>query len=435
MTFNSRLDTESEKKLLKLFDPNVNFRLLYKGSHFRFDISKLFEICSEQGSFILIVYFEKYIFGGFLKKSLPHSNKQVEDEDAFVFSLRDMDSTATRFSVNKGYHAFHRNNYSISFGNCLKVAASKGEFHVDLCSTCDFNCPKWSRKKQLCDEVELHRVQAGDLLPGPWRGLPWTEANRDELRKNLVSYEPPIAELTQVRVLLLGPAGAGKSSFIGSIKSALYGHIVNLPGIGSKPDGCIKKLKSYPIRAEKGGQPIALTLCDVWDLGDTEETGLSLHDALAVIKGHAPEGYKFQSGMPINLSSASCCLDPELQDKIHCVVFVLNARDLHSYGESLVKMIKKLRREISDLDVPQLVLLSHVDEVCHAVNMDVRYVYTSRIVQKKVQEAASLAGVPVSFVLPVKNYMSELTVNRDNDILIFSAVRQILYAIDDTFEV
>nr|XP_023662618.1 interferon-induced protein 44-like [Paramormyrops kingsleyae] len=169
-------------------------------------------------------------------------------------------------------------------------------------------------------------------------------------------------------------------------------------------------------------------------MGDSEETGLSLHDALAVINGHAPEGYKFQSGMPINPSSAGYCLDPGLQDKIHCVVFVLNARSLHSYGESLVKMIKKYRREISDLDVPQLVLLTHVDEMCHAVNTDVRYVYTSRIVQKKVQEAASLADVPVSFVLPVKNYMSELTVNRDTDILIFSAVRQILHAIDDTFE-
>uniref|UniRef100_A0A3B3RPK5 TLDc domain-containing protein n=1 Tax=Paramormyrops kingsleyae TaxID=1676925 RepID=A0A3B3RPK5_9TELE len=321
MTFNSRLDPETEKKLLKLFDLNVNFRLLYKGSHFNFDIRKLFQICSDQGSFILTVYFGKHIFGGFLKKSLPRSNEQVKDEDAFVFSLYDSDSTATRFSVNEGHHAFHRTYSSISFGDCLKVAASDREFHVNLCSTYDFNWPEWDWEKQLCEEVELHRVQ--------------------------------------------------------------------------------------------GRSPANLSLCTPLDMGDSEETGLSLHDALAVINGHAPEGYKFQSGMPINPSSAGYCLDPGLQDKIHCVVFVLNARITSCRRDNVVFTFPSL-------DVPQLVLLTHVDEMCHAVNTDVRYVYTSRI-------AASLADVPVSFVLPVKNYMSELTVNRDTDILIFSAVRQILH--------
>uniref|UniRef100_A0A3B3RNW7 TLDc domain-containing protein n=1 Tax=Paramormyrops kingsleyae TaxID=1676925 RepID=A0A3B3RNW7_9TELE len=343
MTFNSRLDPETEKKLLKLFDLNVNFRLLYKGSHFNFDIRKLFQICSDQGSFILTVYFGKHIFGGFLKKSLPRSNEQVKDEDAFVFSLYDSDSTATRFSVNEGHHAFHRTYSSISFGDCLKVAASDREFHVNLCSTYDFNWPEWDWEKQLCEEVELHRVQ-------------------------------------------------GRS----------------------------------PANLKKGGQPIALTLCDVRDMGDSEETGLSLHDALAVINGHAPEGYKVCQpfcGMPINPSSAGYCLDPGLQDKIHCVVFVLNARSLHSYGESLVKMIKKYRREISDLGEYFLVI---------AAQFYLHMVTFLHLLQ--VQEAASLADVPVSFVLPVKNYMSELTVNRDTDILIFSAVRQILHAIDDTFE-
>lgn len=176
--------------------------------------------------------------------------------------------------------------------------------------------------------------------------------------------------------------------------------------------------------------------------------------------------------MPINPSSAGYCLDPGLQDKIHCVVFVLNACSLHSYGESLLKMIKKFHREISDLgelfyyfvilcslkwstnttfemllwqmwhnqiwrgihcaraylgfcgdyltvtscrgdnvvfafpslDVPQLVLLTHVDEVCHAVNMDVRYVYTSRIVQKKVWPIPTEVTGFHSLLLPLLHY-------------------------------
>lgn len=159
MTFNSRLEPEKEKQLLKLFDRNVNFQLLYKGSHFHFDIRKLLDICSEQGSFILIVYFQKYIAGGFLKTSLPKSREEVKDKDAFVFSLNNCASTATRFPVNKGYHAFRSCYDSFSFGDCLKVAASGSKFKVDLCCTCDFNWPVWNRENELCEEVELHRVQ------------------------------------------------------------------------------------------------------------------------------------------------------------------------------------------------------------------------------------------------------------------------------------
>lgn len=35
-------------------------------------------------------------------------------------------------------------------------------------------------------------------------------------------------------------------------------------------------------------------------------------------------------------------------------------------------------------DVPQIVLLTHVDEVCHAVQEDVKYVYSSCIIKDKV---------------------------------------------------
>lgn len=46
------------------------------------------------------------------------------------------------------------------------------------------------------------------------------------------------------------------------------------------------------------------------------------------------------------------------------------------------------------------------------------------------EEAAEMVGVPLFSVLPVKNYASELDVDCDSDILLLSAVSQILHSVD-----
>lgn len=50
------------------------------------------------------------------------------------------------------------------------------------------------------------------------------------------------------------------------------------------------------------------------------------------------------------------------------------------------------------------------------------------------QKAAMLVGLPLSYVLPVKNYVSRLTVDCNTDILLLSAVMSILQAVNDSLE-
>ncbi|KAG7461091.1 hypothetical protein MATL_G00206340 [Megalops atlanticus] len=257
---------------------------------------------------------------------------------------------------------------------------------------------------------------------------------REELREALVSYKPAFEALTKVRVLLLGPVGGGKSSFVNSIRSVMYGRVSHLPIMGSSPKGFTKKLKCYDIRVEKGGQPTAVTLCDVMGFGDSEGTGLTLHDTLAVIKGRVPEGHKFRSEAPVNLNTAGYRLSPGMNDTIHCAVFVLDACKVFSYSESVEETLKDVKSEISELDIPHVVLLTHVDQVCHAVQLDAQYIYTSRTVQERIEKAAELLGLPASFVLPIRNYAAEHSVSCNTDILLLSALKHMLQAIDDTFE-
>lgn len=67
------------------------------------------------------------------------------------------------------------------------------------------------------------------------------------------------------------------------------------------------------------------------------------------------------------------------------------------------------------------------------------YIYVNKIFSKcfmflstlQMHKAAELVGLPVSYVLPVKNYSTELSVNCNMDILLLSAVQNILQAVDD----
>lgn len=56
---------------------------------------------------------------------------------------------------------------------------------------------------------------------------------REELMESIKSYKPTVSSVSQVRVLLIGPVGAGKSSFFNSINSVFRGHVTSQAIAGS----------------------------------------------------------------------------------------------------------------------------------------------------------------------------------------------------------
>ena len=57
--------------------------------------------------------------------------------------------------------------------------------------------------------------------------------NRRKLLDHIQTYKPIISSVSKVRVLLIGPVGAGKSSFFNSIKSIFRGHVTSQAMAGS----------------------------------------------------------------------------------------------------------------------------------------------------------------------------------------------------------
>uniref|UniRef100_A0A3B3QYE2 Interferon-induced protein 44-like n=1 Tax=Paramormyrops kingsleyae TaxID=1676925 RepID=A0A3B3QYE2_9TELE len=78
------------------------------------------------------------------------------------------------------------------------------------------------------------------------------------------------------------------------------------------------------------------------------------------------------------------------------------------------------------LDVPVMALLTKVDKVCPHVEKDLKNVYYKLHVSLQIKKASGCLGIAESNVLPVKNYSSETELNDTSDILLLSAMKQML---------
>ncbi|KAM9496676.1 interferon-induced protein 44-like [Clarias gariepinus] len=445
----SSLGNEKEARLRSFFSLPVRFHLLYKSSQHGAQSTQLFSSFDTNGKFLLAVFLQSgSVKGAFMSKSLKYGT-DFSDPEAFVFELNEHDATQfpvinpakavtvsnQQASTNYGYGSA-QNSVGISFGNCLNLKLENGSWNVSFCTDATYGTT-WAQENSIyCVDVELHLVQdVADVLPTPWNEVSWTDTTREALREEFVSFKlPSNFPVSRVKALLLGPVGSGKTCFINSIRSTMYKRIVRLPNVGTAVHGFTKKLTNYDVYGEKRGSPTVLSLYDVMALGDDDTAGLTFSDALAVIKGHVPKGYKFQPDTPITDAVCGYNAKPSKNEQVHCVLFTFDASKLTQYPSSLKSTLRKLNATLSDLGIPQLIVLTHVDQVCVAVKENLKNVYSSRTVQDKMQKAAELVGLPLSYVLPVKNYVSQQAVDCNSDILILSVITSILQAVDDTLE-
>ncbi|XP_031430167.1 interferon-induced protein 44-like isoform X2 [Clupea harengus] len=262
----------------------------------------------------------------------------------------------------------------------------------------------------------------------PWRQVDWSEETKEVLMESVRSYKPACDSVAAARVLLVGPVGAGKSSFISSVQSMFYGRVMNRAMVGSSSSSSTsftKQLQSFQLHGsrERDGKSMALVLSDMAGLGETNSP--TLHDMLATIKGRVPEGHTFSACSPVGSLHVK---EPHLVKKVHCVVFVISALELSSYSQTMTSTFQQLREHISALGVHQVALLTHVDKL--GLASDITQVYRSSPLKHAMVKAGDLLGLPVSSIVPVKNYSEELELEPHTDTLLLKALDHILQYVE-----
>ncbi|KAK1889100.1 Interferon-induced protein 44 [Dissostichus eleginoides] len=265
------------------------------------------------------------------------------------------------------------------------------------------------------------------LLSKPWRDINW---NDEQSTLKFVNAFQPKTEGQMIRIFLQGLLGAGKSSFLNSVNSVLQGRVCLQALVGnSSSDCCTKKHTTH--KFNNGNQETFYPFVINDNMGLRNNCSRSnrnnhVRDIEQALKGHVSEGYTFNPECRISMDGPFLNLKPRANDKVHVLVFVIDATKFSHMNEKAVEMLQDIRDEASRLDIPQVALLTKIDDFCPEIQKDVKNVYMSKILKEKMNEVSTRVGIPVNCILPVKNYSEELDLNSDTDALILSALKHIL---------
>lgn len=412
--------TWMQEKKLQIGLGGKKFCLLYKASVHEISLSNLFEIFCNQGPILILIYGD-HVIGAYVSENYQRETPV----SILLFAFQETKISSCNIGPYKLVKLFGET-----------VCETKDlEFYINLWTQKVTMDLKIIKKLNLpeCQNISFQECEVfrcEDLLDT--RKLQGVTELRESLLSALRTYKPYRELVHQTRILLLGPIGAGKSSFFNSVKSVFRGHVTHQALVGSDTKGITEQYRTYSIKDGKDGKSLPFILCD--SMGLDEEEGMCMGDILHILKGHISDRYQFNFMKPITPGHGNWNDFPLLQDRIHCVAIVLDANSVEDLSSEMVAKIKIIRREMIKCGMAHVVLLTKVDSMTLIRKGDLIDIYRCMPVKLKLEAVHEKLGFALSDILVVSNYTSEWDLDPVKDVLILSALRQMLWAADDFLE-
>ncbi|XP_048853280.1 interferon-induced protein 44-like isoform X3 [Brienomyrus brachyistius] len=397
-----------------------------------------------------------------MKKKVDEIRKKTSFQDVpLLVLLTHVDRACPHVEkdLKKVYHSCYIKDMIYRASGCLGIRPSNvipvKNYHdeSELNNTCDILLLK-AMKQMLdfadnyfdnCQKVGVGKMGSGsstpvteenkpELLGKAWRDVVWDHSTRTDLKQYLQDYKPNIDSVPQARILLIGQITAGKSSFFNSINSIFRGNITSQAAVGEMKTSLTLKYHTYQVKAGRGGQPLGFLLCDTMGLEEREDGGMKIEDIESILKGYVPNKYQFNPVRPMKADNSQAWSTLALKDRIHCVVYVIDASTIGIVDQGMKNKIDEIRKRTNSAEVPLLVLLTHVDKACPHVAKDLKKVYHSCYIKDMIYRASECLGILPSNVIPVKNYFDESELSDTCDILLLKAMKQMLDFADNYFD-
>ncbi|XP_047244819.1 interferon-induced protein 44-like [Girardinichthys multiradiatus] len=120
-------------------------------------------------------------------------------------------------------------------------------------------------------------------------------------------------------------------------------------------------------------------------MGLASHGGMQEEDVKLVLKGHIKEGYKFNPESPI---SPDCNefynKSPTSKDMLHLLVCVVPANTIIMLQDKVIEKLRKIRKDASELNIPQVVIITKIDQFCPEIEENLKNVYKVTDLKKKV---------------------------------------------------
>ncbi|TDH00808.1 hypothetical protein EPR50_G00192490 [Perca flavescens] len=160
-------------------------------------------------------------------------------------------------------------------------------------------------------------------------------------------------------------------------------------------------------------------------------TGVQVNDVKLAMMGKVKDGYGFNRDSRMSEGDPFYNNHPTDNDKVHVLVCVIDANTVTCMHKEIEEKIRQIRIEATHLGIPQVAILTKIDEVCPEIKEDLQNVYKVNYLKEKMEQFSVNVGIPMNCIFPVKNYHEEINLNSDVDSLILSALKHIINFGDD----
>lgn len=250
-----------------------------------------------------------------------------------------------------------------------------------------------------------------DYSPGQvWPGYP--EILDDKIvskytNKFKTLLHPLTPNVPFLNIIMIGETGAGKSSFLRTLITALKNSKEDIkdiyrvsPGTGNEKSAT-QRIHSEPMYIGEKNQRLP---CNLYDMPGLDEAGTIKKEELEkIINGQL----KIDAEMPKDSKEDLVRKNPTLADRIHCILYVIHANsNLTSERTASIKFMK----DIKDDSVRQFVIVTAIDEI-GVPNNDMKNAYKYKCVRKFCEKVSKDFDVDPFHVIPVSNYVTEGTPN------------------------
>uniref|UniRef100_H3DII0 Interferon induced protein 44c2 n=2 Tax=Tetraodon nigroviridis TaxID=99883 RepID=H3DII0_TETNG len=279
----SSLSHEQEKKLLSLFG-HVRLHLLYKASVHGFTAAAFHGLCNRQGHTVIAAFNAAgRVYGAYTSKDYASSGQAVSDGEAFLYSISADRPEPLKVVGIGGQPAFTDVNTGPDYGALVFLHNDQPAILSNPGTNFNFQAADVHGGDFNLTELEVYRVEdLGTLLKKPWRNVKWTSERRQQLMDAIIKYRPSIRAVPQARILLVGPVGAGKSSFFNSVNSMFRGKMTCQAIAGTADKSVTTQYRTYSIKAGKNGKPLPVVLCDTMGLEEMAGAGLDIDDLVNI---------------------------------------------------------------------------------------------------------------------------------------------------------
>ncbi|XP_052284905.1 interferon-induced protein 44-like isoform X2 [Dreissena polymorpha] len=431
------------------------FTLLYKITRDRCNATTFHQKCDNKGPTVTVLYNQQgSVYGGYASSNWTSSTgAYIADSNAFLYQLKYSGSdTFTKFSVTKADTAmyalschgpiFGGGHDLIAFSGTVNSSGGYFALNGSMSFGHSFNnqgltADKITNGNFNVTELEVYSVTDGQRRktpPQPWRKTPeWNKKYLETLTEDIVSFKPSgKLGLSDVRILMLGPVGTGKSSFYNTINSVFKGRISQSAPCGVATNGISIAYIPYEVNVSSG-ESLKFRLCDTRGLEVTQS--LDILECNYLLDGNIPDYFQFNPVAPIIPDNPLFVHQPKCTEKIHCVLFVIDAATIGDIPQKMVDKMQNFQKLINLKGIPQAVLLTKVDLACQDVASNINNVFTSKTIEAAVDKASNVLGLPRNRILPVKNYENEMELDDNISILALLSLRQLLFYAEDYLQV